>query len=211
LMAAAMVGGGARPRQATAIAAAVALMHTASVLVLGVAVLGLERTFRPEALYPWLGVASGLAAFAVGAYLLRTRWTRWKLGRGHLHHGDDHGHLHGHAHAVDAAGVPAASVLSRQGIVALAFAGGALPAPSALLVMLGAIQAHRTVYGMSLVLAFSAGLAVALLVVGLGALRARDAVSRRLSGRAAVLAPVLSAVAILFVGVFLTVRAATQM
>jgi nickel/cobalt transporter (NicO) family protein len=228
LMAAAMVGSGAGARQASGIAAAVALMHTASVLTLGIAVLALERTFRPEVLYPWLGVASGLAAFAVGAYLLRTRWGAWRhrhrhmsggepahdAGHPHEHgagdisghgHGDAHGHTHGQGDAFGGG-----QLLTRRGVTALAFAGGILPAPSALLVMLGAIQAHRVAYGLSLVAAFSAGLAIALLGVGLGALRARDAVSRRLSERAAFLVPVVSAAAILLVGVFLTVRAASQ-
>ena len=48
-------------------------MHTASVLALGLLVLTLERTFRPETLYPWLGLASGLVALGLGAYLLVAR------------------------------------------------------------------------------------------------------------------------------------------
>ena len=215
LMAAAMVGSDAKTRQATAIAAAVALMHTASVLTLGLGVLALERTFRPEVLYPWLGVASGLAALAVGAYLLRARWGAWRHRRAHAStdaHGRDyeHGSKHEHEHRHDHGIIDNAGRLTRRGVTALAFAGGILPAPSALLVMLGAIQAHRVAYGLSLVAAFSAGLAVALLVVGLGALRAREAVARRLSERAAFLMPLVSAAAILLAGVFLTVRAASQ-
>ena len=94
--------------------------------------------------------------------------------------------------------------------MALALAGGILPAPSALLVMLGAIQAHRVAYGIALVLAFSAGLAAALVVVGIGALRAREAMARRLSTTVGRLVPVLSAAAIVAVGLFLTVRGVTQ-
>ena len=44
--------------------------------------------------------------------------------------------------------------------------------------MLGAINAHRVGYGLALVLAFSVGLAVALIVIGMGALKARDAMAR---------------------------------
>jgi ABC-type nickel/cobalt efflux system permease component RcnA len=218
LMAAAMVGSGANAPQAIGIAAAVALMHTASVLTLGIGVLALERTFRPEALYPWLAVASGTAAVAVGAYLLKARWSALRHHRRapasaqntaqHRaeHTVDDTDGDHGHDHAVAGEG----HRLNRRRVTALAFSGGILPAPSALLVMLGAIQAHRVAYGLSLVVAFSIGLAVALLAIGLGALRARDAVERRLSQRAAFLVPVVSAAAVLLVGVFVTVRAATQ-
>ena len=44
--------------------------------------------------------------------------------------------------------------------------------------MLGAINAHRVGYGLALVLAFSVGLATALIVIGLGALRAREAMAQ---------------------------------
>ena len=226
IMAAAMVGSGARTRHAVSVAGAVALMHSASVLVLGFAVLALEQTFRPEAVYPWLGVAAGVAALGVGAHLVRIRWGAWRHHRAHraeraivaeaggVRH--DHGtevldgapHEHGHPHVHDLHLDPSRG-LGGRGVVALAFAGGILPAPSALLVMLAAIQAHRVLYGIGLVAAFSAGLAAALLAVGLGALQAREAVRRRMSETASLAVPLVSAVAILLVGVVLTVRAAS--
>ncbi|MGZ8579204.1 MAG: hypothetical protein ACXWWX_06710, partial [Actinomycetota bacterium] len=220
IMAAAMVGSGARARQAIAVAGAVALMHSASVMVLGLAVLALERTFRPETIYPWLGGMAGLAAVGVGAYLLRVRWAVWRHHRAHRAVRDDRGreapaidhdhgtheHEHAHAHTHEVALDPTGR-LGVKGLVALALAGGILPAPSALLVMLGAVQAHRVVYGIALVAAFSAGLAAALLGVGVGALRARDAVARRLSATASLAVPLVSAAAILVVGAALTVRA----
>ena len=96
--------------------------------------------------------------------------------------------------------------MSAKGLLALALAGGILPAPSALLVMLAAINTHRAAYGLALVLAFSLGLASALIVVGVGALRAREAMARRISSFWGRLVPVLSAGAIVGVGAFLTVR-----
>ncbi|MEO8475586.1 MAG: hypothetical protein ABI572_00870 [Actinomycetota bacterium] len=212
LMAAYMVGAGARTRQAVGVGTAVALMHTVSVLALGVLVLTLERTFRPEVLYPWLGLISGVAALALGCYLLLTR-VRSMSGH-ESSSGHDHGatgHAHPHSHDLETShlhGEPHAQgprPLSRRGIAALALAGGILPAPSALLVMLAAINAHRVAYGLTLVVAFSAGLAVALIVIGMGALRARDAVSRRLSAATGRLIPVASASAIVLVGTYLTI------
>jgi nickel/cobalt exporter len=230
LMAAAMVGGGARVRQAVAVAVAVALMHSASVLALGLAVLGLERSFRPEALYPWLGTVSGLAAVGVGLYLVRARWGAWRRDRvdpagsatvpdHHRHdaadsigndvhgaaahaHGDDPHHTHRHDLPVRGDGR-----LGARGLVALALAGGILPAPSALLAMLAAIQIHRVAYGLALVVAFSLGLASALLGVGVGALRLRDALARRVSSTTALAVPLASAAGILVVGAVLTLRA----
>jgi ABC-type nickel/cobalt efflux system permease component RcnA len=205
LMAAYMVGSGAHLRQAVAVGSAVAVMHTASVLALGLLVLTLERTFRPEALYPWLGLASGLVALGLGAHLMVSRLGAWGVrgpGAGH-----DHPRPHGSGHA---RGQPDRAPLSRKGLTDLALAGGILPAPSALLVMLAAINAQRVVFGLALVIAFSLGLATALIVIGVGALKARDAVSARLSSTVGRLVPVLSAGAIVAVGVFLTARGATQ-
>lgn len=220
LMAAYMVGSKAATRQAISVGSAVAIMHTVSVVGLGLLVLSLERTFRPEAVYPWLGVASGLVALGLGAYLLISRLSAWSArtrpaathdglppGHDHAHpSGLEHDHGFGpHAHAL-----PDGAPLSPKGLLALALAGGILPAPSALLVMLGAINAHRVGYGLALVAAFSAGLAAALIVIGMGALRARDAMARRLSTAAGRMIPVLSAAAIVAVGAFLTVRGFTQ-
>ena len=70
LMAAYMVGSETKVRQAVAVGSAVAVMHTASVLGLGLLVITLEQTFRPEALYPWLGLLSGVVAVGLGAYLM---------------------------------------------------------------------------------------------------------------------------------------------
>jgi nickel/cobalt transporter (NicO) family protein len=220
LMAAYMVGSETKVRQAVAVGSAVAVMHTASVLGLGLLVITLEQTFRPESLYPWLGLLSGLVAIGLGAALTIGRLTAWSAartvgahdhvgaGRDHAHdHGAGHDHVgHGHSH-----GLPEGlSLTSKRGMVALALAGGILPSPSALIVMLGAINAHRVGYGIGLTLAFSVGLALALIVVSLGALRARAAMASRLSSFWGRLVPVLSASAIVVVGVFLAVRGVTQ-
>ena len=201
LMAGAMVGAGARPRQAFAVATAVASMHSATVIALGLAVVALQRTFRPEVLYPWLGALSGLAAVGVGVYLIRTRWASWR-------HERRHAHGHAHEHRSVSGVIDAGGRLTGKGIATLAFAGGALPAPSALLAMLAAIQVHRVIYGLALVAAFSAGLAVALLGVGVGALRARDAIARRAGDRVAHLLPMVSAVVIVIAGLAVAARAA---
>jgi ABC-type nickel/cobalt efflux system permease component RcnA len=213
LMAAYMVSSGARVRQAVAVGTAVAVMHTASVLGLGLAVLALESAFRPETLYPWLGLASGLVALGLGTALLIGRVGAWmetsRRARSHgLDHDHDHAHgLPGHTHPHAA---PGGGALSRKGLVALALAGGILPAPSALIVMLGAIHAHRVVFGLTLVFAFSAGLASALIAIGLGALRAREVMTARLSSFWGRMVPVTSAAAIVAVGGFLSLRGLGQ-
>ena len=186
-------------------------MHSAAVIALDLAVVGLPQSFRPEVLYPWLGTLSGVAVVALGAYLV---WTRSSVWRHRHHHADGHDHPHrhdGHEHDGHRLVMHPDGRSSRKGILTLAFAGGLLPAPSALLAMLAAIQSHRVVYGLALVAAFSAGLAGALLGVGIGALRARDAIARRASDRVALALPLLSAVAIVIAGVAIAVRAASAL
>jgi nickel/cobalt exporter len=201
LMAAYLVGAGGRGRQAVAIGGAVAVMHTASVLGLGLFVLSAERWFPPERVYPWLGLASGLVALGLGSALLVSRLAAWTSA---VHHAREHGHAHPHTHST---GEP---VLSRRGLAALAVAGGILPSPTALVVLLASIAFHRVLFGLVLIGAFSLGLAGALMAVGILALRARDVVSRRMSSRLAPLVPALSASAIVVVGLFLTVRGIAQ-
>jgi nickel/cobalt exporter len=236
LMAAYLVGAGGRMRQAVAVGAAVSLMHTTSVIGLGLLVLYAESMFpRPEEVYPWLGLLSGVVAVILGAALFAIRFGARRRAQAaaaahthedhihedhihedHIHdvhvhedhHDDrihDHGE-HGHVHTV-----PEGPVLSRKGLAALAVAGGILPSPTALVVLLAAVALHRLVFGLALIFAFSIGLAAALIVVGVMALRARDLVSRRMSSRVGQVIPLLSASAIVAVGAYLMARAVTQL
>jgi ABC-type nickel/cobalt efflux system permease component RcnA len=65
-------------------------------------------------------------------------------------------------------------------------------------------------YGLSLIVAFSAGLAAALMFIGLLALRARSFVSARLGGRWGGIVPVASAAVIMGFGLFFALRGAFQ-
>jgi nickel/cobalt transporter (NicO) family protein len=197
LMAAYLVGAGGRVRHAVAVGGSVAVMHTASVLALGFVVLTLTEVFAPERVYPWLGLASGVVALGLGATLLVSRLGRWSRSPG------DHDHDHGHGH-------PHVEPLTRRSLTALAVAGGILPSPTALVVLLAAIALGRVAYGLALIAAFSAGLAGALVIAGVVALLAGDALSRRVSGTAARLVPLLSAGSIALLGLVLTLRGVSQ-
>jgi nickel/cobalt transporter (NicO) family protein len=203
LMAAYLVGAGGRVRHAVAVGGSVAVMHTASVLGLGFVVLALTQVFAPERVYPWLGLVSGLIALGLGATLLVSRLGRWSGSDADGDHHHDHDHDQDHVHGHEAP-------LSRRGLTALAVAGGILPSPTALVVLLAAIALGRVAYGLALIAAFSLGLAGALVVVGILALRARDALTRRVSGRTARLVPVLSAASIAVLGLVLTLRGFAQ-
>jgi len=213
ITAAYLVGAGARVRHAMTVGVAVALMHTSSVLALGLVLFVLARTFPVEHVYPWLTLLTGVVALTLGTGLFLTRLMarRRHLGvvHGHRHdHGEDHDHVqagdHDHSHPWDR---PAAG----RNLIALAVAGGILPSPTAFVVLTGSISAHRIGYGLGLIAAFSLGLATALILIGLLALRARSLVAAHLRGRWAALVPLGSALVIVGFGLFFAARGATQL
>lgn len=191
LIGAYLVGSAGTLRHAMAVGAAVSVMHTASVLGLGVLVLSAERVFAPDRVYPWLGLASGLVALGLGAALLVSRL-----------HALSERHRHEHPHP--------ARPLSRRGLLALAFAGGILPSPSALIVLLGSVSIGRTALGLVLIAGFSIGLAASLVAVGTLAIRVHHVANGRLPAGLVRLAPVISAGCIALVGVVLTARGLFQ-
>ena len=186
-----LVGTGSRVRQAVSVGGAVAVMHTASVLLLAGVLLFVERTFPAERLYPWMGLAAGGAAVALGAGLL--------VGRLRRHHSAEPGHGHDHP------------PLSRRGLAALALSGGLLPSPTAVVVLLAAASLDRLALGLGMVAAFGLGLASSLTAVGVLAVRAKTALGRRIPVRVAAAMPVAGAGVILAVGATVAVRAFTQL
>ena len=69
------------------------------------------------------------------------------------------------------------------GLVTVGLAGGILPSPSALLLLLGAAALGRPWFGAALVLAFGVGMAATLCAAGLLASSIVERVQRRLPGR----------------------------
>jgi ABC-type nickel/cobalt efflux system permease component RcnA len=216
VMAAYLVGQRGTRRQALGVGLTVAVTHTAGVLVLGV-VLTTTQVVAPERLYPMLGLAGGLMVAAVGAGLL-SRSLRHPVAPHHHHHhhhdhGDDHHHDHHHDRGHDHNG-PAP--MGRRGVIAMGLAGGMVPSPSALLVLLGAVALGRAWFGVALVLAYGLGMAATLVAAGLLLARASAAVERLLAGRTvtALLVralPALSAAVVLVLGLTVAVRATGQL
>lgn len=145
----------------------------------------------------------------------------------HEHHDHDHDHdrhgadrhshgLFSHSHAV----APAGSGV--RGLLAVGFAGGLVPSPSALVVLLGGIALGRAWFGLALVVAYGLGMAMALVLVGVALVKARDRVGallrraehpRRVAGAMALarVLPVLTAGVVVLVGVGLAGRAVVQL
>jgi len=94
-------------------------------------------------------------------------------------HADGHGsHAHDHPHGP--AHAPAAPTW--RSLVAPGLAGGLVPSPSALVVLLGGIALGRAWFGVLLVLAYGVGMAATLIAAGWLLVRARAGLERRAAG-----------------------------
>ena len=95
-------------------------------------------------------------------------------------------------------------------------AGGLVPTPSALVVLLGAAALHRTWFGVVLVALYGLGMATSLMAAGLLLVRAQDWLDRNWYARprAALLLrhlPALTALLLVGGGLSVIVRGATQL
>jgi ABC-type nickel/cobalt efflux system permease component RcnA len=147
-------------------------------------------------------------------------------GHGPHRHPHEHGqdvtssvtiaHSHGgrfHTHS------PIDPSLGWRSLLAIGFAGGLLPSPSALVVLIGAVALHRAWFGVLLVIAYGAGMAGMLTTAGLLLVRARGLLDRRRARNGAsrylasttALLPMATSALITIVGVYLAARAWTQL
>jgi ABC-type nickel/cobalt efflux system permease component RcnA len=119
------------------------------------------------------------------------------------HHGDHHHSHQHHQHAV-----PDGTVSLRQ-LLALGITGGIVPCPAALVVLLSAVSLQRIGFGLLLIVAFSAGLAMVLVAIGLLMVYAQRFMAR-LQGDGAMLTrwlPLTSAALITCVGIAMVIQA----
>ncbi|MFI6893600.1 nickel transporter [Streptomyces sp. NPDC050256] len=126
-------------------------------------------------------------------------------------------HTHAHTPSPTPAGREHATRASRTGLIGMGIAGGLVPSPSALVVLLGAVALGRTAFGVLLVVGYGLGMAATLTLAGLLLVRLRDRFEARAETYARLRAPVArlsgivptaSAGLVLLVGVLLTLRAA---
>jgi nickel/cobalt exporter len=189
IVAAYLVGQRGTPWHAAALGLIVTATHTIGVFALGLVTLALSQFIVPEQLYPWLNLVSGVLVVGIGAAVFRSRF---RHRRAH-----DHDHHHHHHDAP-----------SRASLLTVGISGGLLPCPSALVVLLAAISLHRVAFGMVLIVAFSAGLALSITGIGLVAVFAKQVFKRAsFEGRLIRLLPAASALVILAAGLAMTARA----
>jgi ABC-type nickel/cobalt efflux system permease component RcnA len=186
LMAAAATarGGRARPRDVLPLAASVTVTHTLGVVALGLLVTA--GSAATPSVIAWLGIASGALVLAAGAGLVRRAWHHRARPHTHSHsHSHSHPHTHEHEHAHAHGGVPHVhpTAPTLRGTILLGFAGGLVPSPSAVVVLVGAAALGKAWFGLLLVLAYGAGLALTLTAAGFAVVRLGSGVTRVLERR----------------------------
>ncbi len=195
-----LIGRRGTARDAATLGAIVTVTHTIGVFALGLVTLLLSQWIVPDRLYPWLNLVAAVSVVLIGVAVLRSRARDWLHERAHRR-GAAHDHEHGHSHVPE----PGSGL---RGLIAVGVSGGILPCPSALVVLLAAISLHRLAFGLVLIVAFSAGLALSITGIGLAAVLAKKAFVRgSFDGLLVRALPAASAAVILAAGVAMTLRA----
>ncbi|MBC9713709.1 nickel transporter [Streptomyces sp. TRM66268-LWL] len=117
------------------------------------------------------------------------------------------------------AGPPRKAPAHRRTLIGVGIAGGLVPSPSALVVLLGAIALNRTAFGVLLVLAYGAGMAAVLSAAGLLVARCGHRAQALLEGgrtgariaRVRAVLPVLTAALVIAVGTGMALRSAAAL
>ncbi len=231
LVGAYLVGSKGTLRHAVALGGIVTLTHTGSVMAFGIVALAASRYIMPTDLFPVLEVLSGVLIVGLGGLLLYRRWRGWFSVRA-LHQRQQAvfapvrrspamaGSGTSRTIQINQA-IPVNvfdEVLPGQGaglgavnwhaLVALGVSGGLVPCPDAIAILLVAVAINRIVLGLSLIVAFSLGLAAVLTVIGIAMVRSRRVLGRfAMFDRAAPFLPVLSALIVTMLGLLLTMSA----
>ncbi|MCE5231336.1 nickel/cobalt efflux transporter RcnA [bacterium] len=224
LTAAYLIGIKGTRRDAVLLGLSVAATHSLVVVGLATGALWLGReTFTDQATF-WLQIASGMIVFVLGAWLMRRRWIVIKRQAAHIRHHEHHDHRHDHdhdhhdeeeldhalmsddeharAHAMTLPGyVHAGERPTALQIMAFGGAGGLIPCPASVTVMLLALSVGKMGFGVLTVLGFSLGLALTLVGIGMAIVAGLSRIKS--TGRLAWAtrqAPVISAGLVMFSG-----------
>jgi len=215
IAAAYIVGARGRPVDALVLGIFVTLSHTSGIVLVAVlATLG-STWLIPQRVEAYLALGTGILVIGIGCWMLRAQMrllpvpvTEHAHAHPHLHRHGAHYHSHGwgvtHSHDIEAITQlrPKLAILLGLGI-----AGGLLPDPGALAILLAAIASGKLILGLLTVLVFSVGFASVLIVVGVVAARVGQLILTWLSSRWVGWVQLGAALLIVIVGLVLTANA----
>lgn len=164
-----LVGTGARLADAVVLGLTATITHTVGVLALAVLALSASEYFLPEVITHALRLLSGTLVTIVGLWMFRRAW------RGephHHHHGHEPGeHVHDDDHEHDHEHLPSGEGARRnfRELISLGMAGGIVPCPAALALLIVAVSRGRFAESITVLLAFSLGVSTTLVGIGVAA------------------------------------------
>jgi ABC-type nickel/cobalt efflux system permease component RcnA len=210
LVAAYLVGERGTVAHAIVLGLVTTITHTGAVILLAAALVFFFPRAVPAQLQMALGLGGGLLVAGLGLWLLLRRLGGSPDhihigGHGHHHHHHhgavDHYHdEHGHAHPLSAG----TERVGWWGLIVLGMSGGIVPCWDAILMFGFAVAAQRLWLGLPLLLAFSAGLASVLILIGIGVVYVKGFATARFgSGRLVRALPLVSAVLVTGLGLWL--------
>jgi len=222
LMAAFIVTVHGTARQAILLGTSAAVGHTIVVWALAMLGLYLGDALIIDRAGPWLTLISGLLVMALAFriyWMLRVphNHSHDADGHEHDHHHDHDNHDHKDAHALAHEQAIKQNFIGRKvtnfDIAWFGFTGGLLPCPAAIAVLLVCIQLKKFALGVGLVAAFSVGLAVTLVGIGVAAALGAQAASKRWAGfdNIAHKLPYFSAVIVSVIGLLITLQGLHQL
>jgi nickel/cobalt transporter (NicO) family protein len=191
-------------RQAVLLGLSATASHTAVVWAVALAGLSLGRRWDTTTGEPYFQLASAGMIVAVAA------WVLWRTWRAQLAHAHEHGHRHGfedehqREHAEAIARRFAHRHVTTPQLVVFGLTGGLIPCPASITVLLLCLQLKRVALGVTLVLCFSVGLALTMVLSGTAAALTVRHAARHFEGFGALAhrAPYLSGALILLVGLY---------
>lgn len=226
LMAAYLVGTRGTPLHAVGLGLSVTVSHTLGILLLAALVAGSGQLLPTEVVVRATPIIAAATIAGIGSWMLVAEVRRRRAARsvsaqepahdhddGNPHHKHEKHGAHEHSHGgVTHSHLPAAgTTITWRSLFALGLAGGLIPSVNALLILLGTMAGGRPAFGIVLVVAFGLGMALVMTGVGLAMVFARSRLDRLPSasglGRAAVHAPLVAAVFVLGLGLWLTQQA----
>ena len=227
VVAAYLVGSRGTAWHAVVLGSVVTLTHTGSVFALGLLTLTASRYFFTPDLLPYLEILSGALILILGVGLLIPRLRDWQKSRRGKNRStstevttddgkkrlvinqpiEESGPRHKHDGEIPRkpqVGNPLAE-LSWRSLIALGISGGLVPCPDAIAILLVAVAINRILFGLTLILSFSLGLAVILIVIGMVMVNSRRLFDRmEFLDRFAPVMPVVSSAVVILLGAALT-------
>jgi nickel/cobalt transporter (NicO) family protein len=241
IAAAYIVGARGRPIDAVILGIFVTLSHTSGIVLVGVlASLG-STWLRPQRIEAYLAVAVGILVIILGLWMLWAQRDLLALAMGepgdgtnradahaqdHRHDQDhDHDHPHGHGHGTSVVwhshgfgkvhahrlDVVVENRPKLPVLLALGIAGGLLPDPAALALLLGALSSGKLMLGLVTVVVFSLGFAATLVIVGIVAAKVGEKVLDWLASIWMIRLQIATSLLIVGMGVVLTIRAVSDL